>query len=271
MNRSALLLVALPLLAACTAAPVAPEPVTPPLPAPTQALSTASTPAERYWQALFLAGVTDDIDDTLFALLENRYGPPDGTVPTVPELAAFQGAGYRVASAESILDATTDLASLRRAADGELLAEIERLERTEAAAISTVDREILAEEILIVRSAVLDSLETLQTEGAGLSDQQLERYREGTLRARNTLELIGFSGEMDRLTARSIEESSGRLDAFHRLMDDSSDTAFLRERILATEEMNRQLTDEHREYAARRTMRTLFFLLPALNSYFRYR
>ncbi len=228
------------------------------------------TPGERYWQLRFLEGITAGIDDELLQALEARYGPPDGRVPAIPDLSAYQGAGYRIASAESILESLADLTAFQRAAATDLEAEVRALEESSPAIVAAIDPELLAEEILLVRTAVLDSLELMAASGAW-PRETTQGYQVGTVRARNELEYLVFAREMDTLADGAIDESTGRLDAFHRLLDDTEDTAFLRERILASEEMNRQLTDEHRSYAARRTARTLFFLLPALSSYFRYR
>jgi hypothetical protein len=227
-------------------------------------------PGERYWQLRFLEGITAGVDDELLRALETRYGPPDGEVPAIPDLATYQGAGYRIASTESILESLSDLAAFQHAADPELAAELAEIEQASPAIVAEIDQELLAEEILLVRTAVLDSLELLVANDAW-PPETLMTYQAGTLRARNELEYLAYAREMDTLADGAIDESAGRLDAFHRLLDDTEDTALLRERILASEEINRQLTDEHRDYAARRTARTLFFLLPALSSYFRYR
>lgn len=264
-------------LAACAAAPTTPGEETLPTAAsaapvtPEAALLEGLPPGERYLQLRLMAGVTDGVDGPLAGALATRYGPPDGTTPPLPDLDRYRGAGYRIASAESLLEALSDLTAFREAAGASLDSELRRLESAHPELTEQVDEEILAEEILLVRSAVLDALETLRTAGELPDGLSLDSYRTGTLRARNELEYVDFARDMDRLAARSITETEGRLDAFHRTMDDSNDTAFLRERILAAEEMNRQITDEHREYATRRTIRTLIFLLPALSSYFRYR
>lgn len=230
----------------------------------------ALPPGERYWQLRFLEGITADVDEELLQALEARYGAPDGEIPTIPDLATYQGAGYRIASAESILESLSDLAAFQHAAASDLAAEWREIEASSPTLVSEIDPVLLAEEILLVRTAVLDSLELMAANGAW-PEATNAAYRTGTVRARNELEYRVFAQDMDDLAAGAINESVGRLDAFHRMLDDTEDTAFLRERILASEEMNRQLTDEHRAYAARRTARTLFFLLPALSSYFRYR
>lgn len=222
-------------------------------------------PAERVWQIDFMLGITEGLDGDLLAALEERYGPPDGNVPSVPEISDYQGAGYRIASAETLLAGLADLAAYRQAAQAELLEE-----RAAMAAVATLDVELLAEEVLLVRSAALDSLETLATQEDWPAEHNAG-YRVGTQRARNELEYIAYARDMDALAERAIGESTGRLDAFHRMMNDTEDTAFLRERVIAAEEMNRQLSDEHRDYATRRTVRTLLFMLPAISSYFRYR
>lgn len=255
----------------CASAPEA-QPAPAASPAEPDSLSnTTLTPEERYWQLRFALALTEGIDEQLLAALEGEFGPPDGTVPDIPDLAAYQGAGYRVASSNSILKALTDLAALRAVAGELLLSELEELESSYPERIAALSEELLAEEILIVRSAVLDSLESLAVSNPDFRDAELAPYREGTLRARNELEYVVFAQDMDALADRSIEDTTGRLDAFHRMLNDNQDAVFLRERILATEEMNRQLTNEHREYATRRTVQALFFLLPALSNYFRYR
>lgn len=262
--------------AACAQAPSrdGDVPTADPTPAPAaaepQPVADTLPPGERYAQTRLLLGVTEGIEPVLLEALDELFGPPGGDVPTVPDLATYQGAGYRIASADSILDAVTDLAAYRAVAEGELRADLAAIEADHPEAVAALDPEILAEEILLVRSAVLDSLETLAPD-ADWPDGALAAYRTGTLRARNELEYVVFARDMDALEGRSIEESAGRLDAFHRMMDDNEDAAFLRERILAAEEMNRQLTDEHRRYATQRTIRTLIFMLPAISSYFRYR
>lgn len=227
-------------------------------------------PGERYGQTRLLLGVTEGISPELLAALERRYGLPDGEVPAVPELAAYQGAGYRIASAESILDAMTDLAAYRQKAEDELRADLAAIEADHPELVNALDEELLAEEILIVRSAVLDGLEAVAMT-AEWPDAWIDPYRTGTLRARNALEYVVFARDMDALADHAIGETTGRLDAFHRLMDDNADMEFMRERIFAAEEMNRQLTNEHRQYATQRTIRTLIFLLPAINRFFRYR
>lgn len=229
------------------------------------------TPGERYWQLRFALGLTQGVDDELLAALEERFGGPDGTLPGIPDLADYQGAGYRIASSNSILEALTDLAVFNAVAGDELRAEILQLETDYPERIAALSEDILAEEILIVRSVIMDSLESLKLNDPAFSDVDLATYQEGTLRARNNLEYVVFSEEMDALADRSIADTTGRLDAFHRMLGDNEDDAFLRERILATEEMNRQLTDEHRQYAARRAVQSLFFLLPAISRYLRYR
>lgn len=231
----------------------------------------SQTPEERYWQLKFALGLTDGIDEELLDALESHFGLPDGTVPVMPDVASYQEAGYRIASSNSILEALADLAAFRAVAGDAMRAEIEQIENDHPERIAALSEELLTEEILIVRSAILDSLESLALEDPSFNTLDLAIYREGTLRARNQLEYVVFAQDMDILADRSIEDTTGRLDAFHRMLDDNQDAEFIRERILATEEMNRQLTDEHREYATRRTLRTLFFLLPAINSYFRYR
>ena len=229
------------------------------------------TPGERYWQLRFAAALSKGVDDDLLEALERRFGQPDGNVPDIPDLSDYQGAGYRIASAESILDALTDLTAFERAAGEDLQDEINQLERDYPDIVSAIDEETFAEEVLIVRSAILDSLESLVSNAPEFSKIDLDSYREGTLRARNELEFVVFALDMDALADQSIADATGRLDAFHRMMDDNTDEVFLRERIMASEEMTRQLSDEHREYANRRMVRTLFFLLPAINNYFRYR
>ena len=267
-----LALMATSLCAACAQTPVEATEATsmPVKPEEAQAQSPPLTPGERYWQLQFLEGITAGVDEPLLQALEDRYGPPDGELPQIPELATYQGAGYRIASAESILDSLSNLAAFQRAAASDIETELRDLEQNSPAIVAAIDPELLAEEILLVRTAVLDSLELMVANGAW-PRETTQGYQVGTVRARNELEYLVFAREMDTLADGAIDESAGRLDAFHRLLDDTEDTAFLRERILASEEMSRQITDEHRDYAARRTVRTLFFLLPALSSYFRYR
>lgn len=251
---------------------------TPPESAPTNGLDTAGaadlladatvTPVQRYWQIRFLLGITEGVDERLQAALETRFGAPGGDLPSLEALSDAQGAGYRIASADTILEGLTELSAFRKLAEPDLRRELRRLEAEAGIVADALDETLFSEEVLLVRSAALDSLEALAASGAW-PDTWVEPYRIGTLRARNELEYIDFAEKMDGLAARSISESTGRLDAFHRLMDDSNDTVFLRERVMAAEEMNRQITDEHRSYATRRTLRTLFFLAPAISRYFR--
>lgn len=238
---------------------------------PEQGIQPVQTPEERYWQLRFALALTDGVDEEILNALEAQFGPPDGTLPEIPDLASYEGAGYRIASSNSILKALADLSAFRQVAGDDMQAELSALEREYPHLPDALNEEILAEEVLIVRSAILDSLETLAQEDPAFDAGNLAAYREGTLRARNELEYLVFAQDMDALADRSIIDTTGRLDAFHRMLDDNEDAVFLRERILAAEEMNRQLTDEHRQYAARRAVRALFFLLPAISNYFRYR
>ena len=228
-------------------------------------------PGERYWQLRFLQGITTGIEPELLVALEARFGPPSGEVPTIPDVSTLQGAGYRIARADAVLIGLADLAAFQARAGDDLTEELSRLETEHPELLERIDPELLAEEILLVRSAVLDSLETLEAEGEWTGDIGLAGYQAGTLRARNELEYMVFARDIDALADNAIVESTGRLEAFHRMMDDNADTAYLRERIMAAEEMNAQLSEEHRQYARRRMIRNLIFLLPAISSYFRYR
>lgn len=227
-------------------------------------------PTERYWQLGFLLGITEGLDEELLQRLEGRYPVRAGAPAALTELEDLQAAGYRIARPEAILEAVTPLARYRQAAEAELKAARARLAERHPEAVDALDPELVAEEVLLVRSVILDSLERLAA-GEDWPRDLVEDYRLGTVRARNELEYVVYARDIEALAERSIDDSTGRLDAFHRMLDDSADTAFLRERVLAAEEMNRQLTEEHREYATRRTVRTLFFLLPAISNFFRYR
>lgn len=256
-------------LAACASAP----PTEPPTPEPAPSLppSLAALPlAERYGQQHLLLGVTDGLSPDLRAALQARYGLDGATGDTLADLARYRDAGFRIAGPEALLEAVAVMGTYRGVAEDDLRADLAAIETEHPEQVTAIDAEVLAEEILLLRSAVLDSLETLAARGAWPA-AMLDSYRAGTVRARNELEHIVFTRDMEALADRSISESTGRLEAFHRTMNDDEATAFLREQILAAEEMNRQLTEEQQRYATQRTVRALFFLLPALSNYFRSR
>jgi hypothetical protein len=239
----------------------------------TEALGTylQLPPGERYRQLTFLLFITDQVDPALLELLSRHRGVATEAPASVTDIETYQGAGFRIASSQTILDGIVDLVRFRQLTEPLILKELTDIELEYPALTRMVNQAELAEEAILVRSAVADSVEALFSEEEYGTRALLNDYREQTLRVRNDLEFMHFAHEMDLLTAQSIEETSGRLEAFHRMVDDGYDIEFLRERIEATELMNEELSNEHRMYALMRTTRLLMMMLPVINRYYYYR
>lgn len=227
----------------------------------------ALPPGERYWQLSFLMAVTEGLDDDAVERLAQERGSHPG--PVDPDaLAAYTGAGLRIADAGRIVGGLAELARYRIEAGPQILAELAAIEERWPTLIAMLDRESLAEEALLVRFAMLDGLEAVL--GGPGSETVIAAYRDQTLAARNQWEYRVFERQVDAVTDAAIEQTEGRLDAFHRMVDEEYDLAFLRERVLSAERMNDQVAEEHRRYALQRTFRTLIILAPIINRYFYY-
>ncbi len=262
----------LPVLVASVSLLASADPNTNPVAEPPESLATYldMPPGERYRQLSFLLEITDGLDPDLVGQLDRALGERDAEPATLEDIETYQGAGYRIASSRSILEGIVELALFRQAAEPLIITELNDLDREYPELTARLDREDLIEESILIRTAVADSATTLLA-SEGVEAFSLENYRAWTIRLRNDLDFMQFAREMNALTDRHIAQTEGSLDAFHRMVDEGNDMAFLREQIQATEAMNEQVSAEHRRWAMMRMTQMVILMLPAISRYYRYR
>lgn len=178
---------------------------------------------EQYARLSLMLLIAGGAEPALVEALVRAYG---GDAPGTPDPRRLRTPLARIVDEQGMREAAAQMLDFVRAHRDALRARLDLLEEQEPRSVSRLDLATLAEDALVIRQAIADSLESSPLAARPDLPPLLASYREGTLRLRNLLEFEQFSAELDRLTAEAIESTGGRLDAYQRMFDDElgSDT-----------------------------------------------
>ncbi|MGH8034514.1 MAG: hypothetical protein ACREO9_04760, partial [Lysobacterales bacterium] len=107
-----------------------------------------------------------------------------------------------------------------------ILSAIEDLVRAHATEAASIDLVALAEDAIIVRTALTGSIEYLPDSRAPPVAGYLQAYQNRTIYLRNVMEFWEFNQELAALTDEAMDEAGGRMAAYQRMLEDepASDT-----------------------------------------------
>jgi len=127
--------------------------------------------------------------------------------------------------------------------------------------ISMVDANEIAEDAIIIRNAIADSLEYSKLGSEEELNRRVAAFRTQTVHLRNMMEYNIFQEELAQITDEAIVDLGGRLDAYERMFQEDIDPELLQRRIESAEVMNAQAGERFDEEAMMRTNELLMMLI----------
>lgn len=116
-----------------------------------------------------------------------------------------------------------------------ILGAVEKIAKTQPDAVAEVNLVELAEDAIIVRTAISSALE-YQGKGKGSTGAAyLQAYQAKTIYLRNVMEYWAFSEELDAITDDALDATGGRMEAYQRLVEDEPAMDSFKQHLQAVE------------------------------------
>jgi hypothetical protein len=112
---------------------------------------------------------------------------------------------------------------------------LEDIVAADPAAAASIDLVTLAEDAIIVRTALAGSLEYLPGSSEPPLAGYVEAYQNRTLYLRNVMEFWEFNQELAALTDEAMDETGGRMAAYQRMLEDEPAMDSFQEHLQAVE------------------------------------
>jgi hypothetical protein len=216
------------------------------------------TPGEKYRQLSLLLLVAGGVQPELTAFVEEA-----GVTMEMPdlELDDYQKPLARIVDQDSMLLGAARMFHFARQHELEIKAMLAEIAQENPILISLVDVNELAEEAIIIRTAIADSIEYSELQKSDETVEELEAFRLQTVRLRNMMEYNIFREDLAAITDEAIVDLGGRLDAYQRMFDEDIEGDMVEQRIAAAETMNQQTDATFDERARARTNELLMMLI----------
>jgi len=219
-------------------------------------------PGEQYRQLSLLLLVSGGVDPELTALLQPLLEKTDADESQFSlKLDDYGTPLARIVDQETMLAGVAGLFQFARQNSVQIQARLTEIAAANPILISIVDTNEIAEDAIIIRNAIADSLEY-----SGLGDktelsERVTAFRNQTIHLRNMMEYNQFQEELAQITNEAIVDLGGRLDAYERMFEEDVDPELLQRRIESAEIMNSQAGERFDEQAMMRTNELLMMLI----------
>jgi hypothetical protein len=220
-------------------------------------------PGERYRQL------------SLLLMIAESTGPEmiENMAPDQPEesgvrmgLEDYPSPLARIVDPQSMLNGAAQMFRFADQNRDQIESDLSEIEQNNPILVSMIDKDELAEDAIIIRSAIADSFQYSTTPATDNKTTLLQAYQNETLHQRNILEFNRFVRKLDAVTDGAVEDLSHKLDAYQRMADDEIDSELVRQRIEAAENMNQEARDRYREQGYIRANTLYLMLIPAVVS-----
>lgn len=194
---------------------------------------------ERYRQLSLMLMVSDGADQALIgrltAHLDDRRSDSAGHGGPEFDFDDYTTPLIRIVDQQTMLAGATRLFRFTRDHAGTIAERLKSLQYSQGEAIEPGLEHAIAEDAIIIRNAIADSIDYATLQTAGDEDPLSAAYRARTVYLRNNLEYELFAAELDRITEDAIASVGGKTDAYERMFDDEVDAAALDKKIKAAE------------------------------------
>jgi len=221
-------------------------------------------PGERYRQLSLLLLVSGGIEPGLLELLQPLVDQnPDSTAPAdiTLQLEDYGTPLARIVDQETMLAGAARMFHYAQVNGPQIQAQLTGIAAANPILVSMIDVNEIAEDAIIIRNAIADSIEYSDLGDDPETAGRLQAFRVQTVYLRNMMEYNIFQQELAEITNEAIIDLGGRLDAYQRMFRDEVDPELIQRRIESAETMNAQTGTSFDEQAIMRTNELLMMLI----------
>jgi len=198
--------------------------------------------AEKYRQLNLMLMVAEGVDKTfLEQLLPPQSTEADPEAETMPrlEMEDFQTPLNRIVDQRAMITKAAHLFRFVLDNQPDIQSAIQEIAASDPEQVAQVNLIQMAEDAIIVRSALEGSIEYLAGDEDQAMASNLEAYRQRTIYLRNVMEYWKFDQELVAITENAIRDTGGRMAAYQRMLEDEPNLVGFREHLQAVEEIYR--------------------------------
>ena len=221
-------------------------------------------PGERYRQLSLLLLVSGGTEPEFLAMLQplvDRARTASGSGDFALQLDDYGTPLARIVDQETMLAGAASMFAYTRKNSSIIQAQLTEITADNPILVSMVDVNKIAEDAIIIRNAIADSIEYSDLIDAPEMVQRLENFRTQTIYLRNMMEYNIFQEQLAQITNDAIIDLGGRLDAYQRMFKEEIDAELIQRRIESAETMNAQTGSRYDDQAMMRTNELLMMLI----------
>ncbi len=196
--------------------------------------------ADKYRQLNLILMVSEGIDAAFVAqLLPQPTGEVGAQPEPLPQLKVedFQTPLNRIVDQRAMITQAARLFRFTLDNKTNITSALEEIAAAEPGQIAQVDLIQLAEDAIIIRSALSGSIEYLAKEGDPAWAGYLQTYQNRTLYLRNVMEYWKFDQELAAITDDAMEDTGGRMQAYQRMLEAEPNLLGFKQHLQAIEEI----------------------------------
>ena len=189
------------------------------------------TAAEQYRQYNLVLMVAEGMDPAFLQELQTS-GQAPGQFSSQPQAETdanhfpqinvddFQTPLNRIVDQDSLIANAITVIGFVQVNRKSILAAVDEIAKTQPEVVAGVNLVELAEDAIIVRTALSSALEYQGGSNASANTAYLQAYQAKTIYLRNVMEYWAFSEELDAITDDAMDATGGRMEAYQRLLED---------------------------------------------------
>jgi len=196
--------------------------------------------ADKYRQLNLIQMVSEGVDEAFLEQLLPQSTTEEHTPPEpMPRLNIddFQTPLNRIVDQRAMISHAAHL--FRFALDNEagITKAAAEIADSDPAQVAQVDLVQLAEDAIIVRTALAGSIEYLAIDGHPSLANKLEVYRNATIYLRNVMEYWKFDRDLNAITENAMKNTGGKMAAYQRMLEDEPNLQGFKQHLQAVEEI----------------------------------
>jgi hypothetical protein len=193
----------------------------------------ALSAGEKYRQLNLILMISEGVE----AGFLQHLGLADPSESNLPEVRVddFQTPLNRIADQKALVSNAAKLFRFALANEPEMVATLAELAANNPQEIAQVDLVLLAEDAIIIRTALSGSFEYLLDPGDPVEQGYLESYQQRTVYLRNVMEYWTFEQELAAITDEAMQETGGKMEAYQRFLEDQPELDSFKQHLQAVE------------------------------------
>jgi len=198
------------------------------------------SPAERYRQLNLMVMVSAGISHVFVEQLLPRQPPgaeagaPEELVPLLA-IEDFQTPLNRIVDQRQMIARAARVFRYTLDHRPDIERELVEIAASYPEQVAEVNLIQLAEEAIIIRSALAGSIEYLASEGDSAMAANLEPYQQRTIYLRDVMEYWKFDKELVAITENAIRDTGGKMAAYQRMLEDEPNLEGFKQHLQAVE------------------------------------